>query len=165
MIPPATIPESIWKTVPTEAQAAISALVGSLEQRIAELEAENAELRRRLEQREHELQKIHQRKKHTQKGRNDPKATRADRRRKEHRKHPGSFRPEPPPGTEFTEHDIRPQQCSHCGAKDLEPTGQFEDHFVADIPEPKAEWHRYRRHVYRCRCCEHTCQGRGGDQG
>jgi TolA-binding protein len=56
MIPPATIPEPIWKTVPTEAQAAISALVGSLEQRIAELEAENAELRRRREQLEHELQ-------------------------------------------------------------------------------------------------------------
>jgi hypothetical protein len=32
---------------------------------------------------------------------------------------------------------------------------------VADIPEPKIEWHRYRRHVYRCRCCEQTCQAAG----
>jgi Transposase IS66 family/zinc-finger binding domain of transposase IS66 len=161
MISQTPIPASLWNTVPPKAQAAVSALVGSLEQRMAELEAENAELRRRLEQLEHELQKIHQRKKHPQNGRIDPKVPRTDRRRKEHRKHPGTFRPEPPPGTEFTEHDVRPQQCSHCGATDLEPTGQFEDHFVADIPEPKIEWHRYRRHVYRCRCCEQTCQGRG----
>src|SRR5580700_2177844 len=99
-------------------------LIEQLRKRIAELEAENAELRRRLEQLEHELQRIYQRKKQTQKGHNDPKATRTDRRRKEHRKHPGYFRPEPPPGTEFTEHDVHPQQCSHCGAKDLEPTGE-----------------------------------------
>jgi transposase len=131
-----------------------------LRKRIAELEAENAELRRRLERLEHELQKIHQRKKRTQYG-TDPKGTRVDRRRKEHRKHPGSFRPEPPPDAKFTEHDVHPQLCSHCGATDLESTGQFEDHFVADIPEPKLEWHRYRRHVYRCRCCHQTCQGRG----
>ena len=32
---------------------------------------------------------------------------------------------------------------------------------MADIPEPKVEWHRYRRHVHRCRHCQKTCQGRG----
>jgi transposase len=32
---------------------------------------------------------------------------------------------------------------------------------VADIPEPKLEWHRYRRYIYRCRGCQRTCQGRG----
>ena len=32
---------------------------------------------------------------------------------------------------------------------------------MADLPEPKLEWHRYRRHIYRCRCCQRTCQGRG----
>src|SRR3954468_16059142 len=140
MIPQTPIPASLWNTVLPEAQAAISALVGSLAQRIAELEAENAELRRPLEKLEHDPQKIHQRKTHTQKERTDPKAPRADRRRKAHRKHPGYFRPEPPPGTEFTEHDVRPPQCYHCGAKDLEPTGQFEDHFVADLPEPQIQW-------------------------
>jgi hypothetical protein len=129
--------------------------------RIAELEAENAELRRRLALLEHELQKIHQRGKRTRNGDNDQKKSRSDRRRKKHRKHPGSFRPEPPPDTVFIEHDVRPQQCSQCGGSDLEPTGQFEDHIVADIPEPKIEWHRYRRHIYQCRCCQQTCQGRG----
>ena len=55
MSPQPPIPESLWKIVPSQAQAAILALVGSLEQRIAELEAENAELRRRVAQLEHEL--------------------------------------------------------------------------------------------------------------
>jgi hypothetical protein len=132
-----------------------------LRERIAELEAEDAELRRRLAQLECELQKVRQRGQRTGHGPNDPSASRTDRRRKKYRKHPGSFRPEPPPNTAFIEHDVRPHQCPHCGEGDLEPTGQFEDHIVADIPEPKVEWHRYRRHVYRCRCCQRTCQGRG----
>src|SRR3954469_506385 len=132
-----------------------------LRERIAELEAENAELRRRLAQLEHELQRIHQRRKRPPTAHNHPKGPRVDHRRKEHRKHPGSFRPQPPPNTEFVEHDVHPQQCSHCGSSDLEPTGQFEDHFVADIPEPKIQWQRFRRHVYRCRGCGQTCQGRG----
>jgi len=126
----------------------------------ADLKAENADLRRRLTDVEHELQKIRQRSKKTY-AQKDKKLSRTDRRRKKHRKHPGAFRPEPPPDTVFIEHDVPPKQCSHCGGNDLEPTGQFEDHIVADIPEPKIEWHRYRRHIYNCRCCQQTCQGRG----
>jgi Transposase IS66 family/zinc-finger binding domain of transposase IS66 len=129
--------------------------------RIAALEAENADLRRRLGQMEHELQRVLQRGKRTH-GAGKPKGpTTADRRGKEHRQHPGVVRPDPPPGTVFVEHDVHPQQCCHCGGQDLEPTGQFEDHLVADIPEPKIEWHRYRRHLYHCRGCQRTCQGRG----
>jgi transposase len=128
--------------------------------RIAEVEAENANLRRRLADLEHELQKIRQRSKRTPASSKTKKNRVTDRRRKKHRKHPGSFRPDPPPGTPFIEHDVHPKQCSHCGGDDLEATGQFEDHIVADIPEPKIEWHRYRRHLYRCRGCAQTCQGR-----
>jgi hypothetical protein len=161
MAPQAPIPTPLWTTVPPEAQAAILSLVASFEQRIAELEVENADLRRRLAQVEHDLQNIRQRGKRTSKRHHGPGTPRTDHRRKPHRKHPGFFRAEPPAGTVFIEHDVRPQQCSHCGGSDLEPTGQFEDHVVADLPEPKLEWHRYRRHVYRCRCCQQTCQGRG----
>jgi hypothetical protein len=71
------------------------------------------------------------------------------------------FRPAPPPETKFQEHDVRPEECQHCGSHDLEPTGQFDDHIVADIPEPELEWHRYRRHISRCRDCHQTSQGRG----
>jgi hypothetical protein len=131
------------------------------DRRIAELEAENAELRRRIAQLEHQLQTVLQRRKRSKDKRPPRQGTPADRRRKEHRQHPGVFRPEPPPGTTFIEHEVHPQQCTHCGSQDLESTRKFEDHIVADIPEPKLEWHRYRRHIYRCRVCEQTCQGRG----
>jgi hypothetical protein len=140
--------------------AALKAEIAEVKAENAELRAENAELRQRLAHAEHEVEKIRQRRKktHAKKARKTP-AT--DRRRKKHRKHPGSFRPEPPPDTQFIEHDVHPQQCSHCGGHDLEPTGEFEDHVVADLPEPKIEWHRYRRHIYQCRGCQQTCQGRG----
>lgn len=127
----------------------------------ATLVAENAELRRRLADVEHQLQQILQRRKRGSAKRPAKAGTPADRRRREHRQHPGSLRPEPPPDTVFIEHEVHPQQCPHCGSSDLEATGAFEDHFVADIPEPKVEWHRYRRHVHRCRACQRSCQGRG----
>ena len=155
------IPPPLWNTIPPEAQAALLALIASLEQRIADLEAENADLRRRLAQVEHQLQNIRQRGKRLSHRRDEPHSLRTDRRRQDHRQHPGCFRPQPPPGTVFIEHDVRPQQCSHCGACNLEATGQFEDHVVADLPEPQLEWHRYRRYIYRCRSCQRTCQGRG----
>jgi hypothetical protein len=155
------IPAPLWNTIPPEAQAAILALVASLEQRITDLETENADLRRQLAQVEHQLQNIRRRGRRTSHRCDEPHGPRTDRRRQEHRRHPGSFRPQPPPGTVFIEHDVRPQQCSHCGASDLEATGRFEDHVVADLPEPRLEWHRYRRHIYRCRSCQRTCQGRG----
>jgi len=132
-----------------------------LRQENAELKAENAELRRRLAQLEHELQKIHQRRKRTRQGPSDAKDASKDRRHKKYRQHAGSVRLEPPPDTVFIEHDVHPQECCHCGSGDLEPTGQFQDHVVADLPEPQIDWHRYRRHVYRCRGCQRTCQGRG----
>jgi transposase len=132
-----------------------------LRQENAELKAENVELRRRLAQVEHELQAIRQRGKRTHPTANNSKRSAKDRRRQQHRKHPGSVRPDPPPNTVFLEHDIHPHECCHCGSGDLEPTGQYQDHVVAEIPEPKIEWHRYRRHVYRCRACQQTCQGRG----
>ena len=135
--------------------------IAELEAANAALHAENAELRRQLAQLEHQLQNIHQRRKRTVGDRGQRQGTPNDRRLKKHRKHPGFFRPEPPPGTTFIEHDVRPKQCPHCGGDDLEPTKDFEDHIVADIPEPKLEWHRYRRHVHRCRGCQRTCQGRG----
>jgi len=135
--------------------------IAELEAANAELQAENAALRRRLAQLEHQLQKFLQRRKRPLHKKAPRQGTPNDRRRQEHRKHPGVFRPEPPPGTTFIEHDVRPQQCTHCGSGDLEPTHKFDDHIVADIPEPKLEWHRYRRHIYCCRACQQTCQGRG----
>jgi transposase len=131
------------------------------DKRIAELEAANAELRRQIAQLEHQIQTILQRRKKRPNEKPPKQGTPADQRRTEHRKHPGSFRSEPPPNTEFIEHEVHPEQCPHCGSNDLEPTDRFDDHLVADIPEPKLEWHRYRRHIHTCRDCRRECQGRG----
>lgn len=131
------------------------------DRRIAELEAENAELRRRIAQLEHQLQTILQRRKRKTAQRTVRQGTPEDRRRQEHRQHPGVFRPQPPPETTFVEHQVHPSECRHCGSHALEATGQFDDHIVADIPEPQLEWHRFRRHAYRCLACERTSQGRG----
>src|SRR5271165_596611 len=103
MAPPPPIPAPLWETIPPEAQAAVLALIASLEQRIADLEAENADLRRRLAQVEHQLQNIRQRGKRPSHRRDEAHGPRTDHRRKEHRHHPGCFRPEPPPGTAFIE--------------------------------------------------------------
>lgn len=129
--------------------------------RIAELEAENAELRRRIAQLEQQVQTFLQRRKRTTAKGTPREGTSADRRRQQHRQHPGVFRPDPPAGTKFIEHEVHPRVCQHCGSSDLEATGQFDDHIVADIPEPQLEWRRYRRYVSRCRKCQQCCQGRG----
>jgi transposase len=140
---------------------ALLARVAVLEAENAELRSENAELRKRIGLLEHQVQTFLQRRKRGKPQRPPRQGTPDDRRRQPHRQHPGVGRPEPPPGTAFIEHDVHPQQCPHCGSGDLEATGQFDDHIVADLPEPKLEWHRYRRHLHRCRHCQRTCQGRG----
>ena len=84
-----------------------------------------------------------------------------DRRKQPHRKHPGVFR-EPPVVDENTiDHDVRLERCPHCGCDELEETGRFDDHLVEDIPKPKIELHRDRRHIQKCRECGRECQGRG----
>ncbi|HLJ95190.1 MAG TPA: hypothetical protein VKU02_18580 [Gemmataceae bacterium] len=92
--------------------------------------------------------------------RGEPTTARTDR-RTQPRNHPGCFRPEPPPRTVFVEQDVHPQQGTHGGGDALEPTGEYEDPVVADLPEPKIEWPRSRRPVYRYRGCPQTCPGRG----
>lgn len=125
--------------------------VGALLRRIAELEAEVARLRRRDYK--------------PQPNRKAPtKSKQQDRRTKRHRKHPGQFR-EPPkldelPPEQVQRHDVQVEQCPDCGSGRLTATGQFEDHVVVDLPEPKPEYHCYRRHEFECRDCGCKCQGR-----
>jgi hypothetical protein len=134
--------------------------LATLQVAYAHLQAENAQLRKQLEQVQHQLQTILQRRKKTR-GTADPQKSKTDRRRKGQRKHPGTTRPEPPPGTVFIEHTVIPEQCPHCGSHDLTPTGEVTEHTCADIPEPKIEWHRYRHPIHQCRQCQRTCAGQG----
>ncbi len=95
--------------------------IAELEAEIARLLAENITLRKRVEQLEQQVQKFLQRRKKTRSA-SDARRGEQDRRRKQFRKHPGSFRPEPPPGTVFIEHDVHPRECPHCGGHDLTAT-------------------------------------------
>jgi hypothetical protein len=71
-----------------------------------------------------------------------------DRRRKRFRKHGGIFR-EPPninlddiPPDQVIHHDVRVDECPCCSGKRLRGT--------VDIPEPKPEFHRFRRRESEC---------------
>ena len=117
----------------------------ALKVRVAELESENAELRLELQRRKKGFR---------------PKAnasTRAkstqDRRAAGERKHPGTTRPEPPiDESTVVHHEVVADVCPECRGT-LVDTGEFIDQIVEDIPQPKVEVHRYRRHVYTCSCC------------
>lgn len=119
--------------------------IAELKARVAELEAE---LRRRGKNYRPKGNAAKKKRKHP------------DRRRREHRQHPGSARPKIGGGEEAIHHDVHVDHCPFCGCA-VDATGDFEDVFVEDIPEPKVEIHRFRRHVYQCRCCQKKLKGRG----
>ena len=125
--------------------------VAERDARIFELEAENERLRRKG----HKPQA-------NRKASSETKAP--DKRTIEFRRHPGVFR-EPPrldeiPPERIEHHDVTLDLCPCCGGK-LIATGVFDDHMVVDIPEPKPEYHRYRRHEYHCGDCGKTVRGQG----
>jgi transposase len=134
--------------------------IATLQDRVADLEQQLAERDVRIAALEEELRrrgKVYRPRTNLP----PPAERRHDRRRRRYRKHPGVFRPAPRPDADAIHHDVHPGKCPYCGSSELEPTGAYEDHYVEDIPEPKVELHRYRRHVHRCRACQKTCQGRG----
>lgn len=132
--------------------AALRAQVAALLARVAELEAEVE----RLNRKGYKPQPNHQ---------SSAKAKRQDRRRKRHRKHPGQFRQPPKleeiPPEQIQQHEVQLAQCPCCGSERLSATGEFQDHVVVDIPEPKPEYRRYRRYEYACQACGQKSQGRG----
>lgn len=141
--------------------------IAVLERQTAALQNQNHQLRQQLAERDSRIAELEEELR--RRGKNyrpkpnaaaTPKSKR-DRRRKGSRKHPGMFRTPPTPDKDTVHHDVHPEQCPQCGCRELEPTGEFTDHYVEDIPEPRVELHRYRRHIDYCPCCEQVCQGRG----
>ena len=128
--------------------------------RVAELEDENADIRMRNAELEAELKRRGKRYRPKANAKKQAKKT-PDLRKQPHRQHGGVFREPPVPDENTIHHDVRLDSCPHCGCEDLEETGRFDEHLVEDLPEPKVELHRYRRHVQKCRGCGRECQGRG----
>lgn len=139
--------------------------VAALLRRVAELEKRVAEREARIVELEAEVKLLRRKGYKPQPNRQSSRTSkRQDRRTKRHRKHPGQFR-EPPklaelPPEQVHPHDVSVEQCPGCGSQRLNATGRFEDHVVVDIPEPKPEYHCYRRHEFECQDCGGKCQGR-----
>ncbi len=77
-----------------------------------------------------------------------------DRRAASERRHPGSTRPVPPIDESTVQHhEVTANACPACDGR-LVDTGEFFDQIVEDIPRPRVEVHRYRRHIYTCSCCD-----------
>ena len=147
--------------------ASLEAKIAQQEKTIARQAKTIAELRKALAQRDARIEELQAELKRRGK-KYRPKANviprrkgKQDRRRKRFRKHPGVFRPEPTPDADTIHHDVRLDKCLHCGSAKITPTGQYTDHLVQEIPEPKLELHRYRRHEYQCACCQKTSADRG----
>lgn len=138
----------------------------ALQERIAALETVVAELRRQLAERDARIAELEEElrrrdKNYRPKANTPPKKKAVDHRAKEHRKHGGFFRAAPPPADVTHEHEVYAQHCPHCQGQQLTPTGEHTDHFQVDLPEPKLEVHRFRRHVMQCGDCGRTCESRG----
>lgn len=125
------------------------ATIAARDARIVELESQVAELTVELQRRKKgfrpKANAISRPKKHK------------DGRRRGERTHPGVVRPPVPPGPDDIVHDLRHDACPDCGGS-LDDTGEFTEHTVEDIPPPKVEVHRYRRHRQRCSCCGKVSQ-------
>src|SRR3954468_7338921 len=144
-----SIPEPLWDTVPPEAQAAILAVIASLEKRIADLEA-------RLKQNSTNSSKPPS---------SDPPAIKVKRRPpappsgRKHGGQPGHKRHTRalvPPDQIRETFEIMPTQCVGCGAplegQDLDPVR----HQVAEIPPVRPDVDEYRLHRLTCSDCGAT---------
>jgi transposase len=149
MSPHAPIPESLWNTVPSDAQAAILSVLDSLQKRIAELE-------HRLN-----LNSTNSSKPPS----SDPPAVKVKRRpplppsvRKRggqlgHKRHTRAL---VPPEQLRETFEVKPTHCGGCGAslqgEDPDPVR----HQVAEIPPVRPDVDEYRLHRLTCSCCGTT---------
>jgi transposase len=146
MSPHPAIPESLWNTVPPEAQAAILAVIASLEKRIADVEA-------RLGQDSTNSSKPPSTDPHAVKVKRRPPAPPSGRKRggqPGHKRHSRALVPLEGLRETF---EVKPTQCQGCGAAlrgdDPDPLR----HQVAEIPPVRPDVDEYRLHKLTCSCC------------
>lgn len=144
------LPPQIWEMLTPEAQAAVLALVGRLEQRITELAQQVQDLKARLDQnstnssRPPSADPIGVKRK--------PPAPPSRKRRGGQKGHPRRMRALVPPERVASVTDCKPTQCRRCrhplSGVDVEPRR----HQVAELPPIEPEVHEYRLHRL---CCPH----------
>src|SRR5262245_37159189 len=146
MSPHPPIPESLWNTVPPEAQAALLAVIASLEKRIAELQATlnlNSTNSSKPPSTDPPAVKLKRR----------PPAPPSGRKRGGQPGHKRHTRALVPPEQLRETFEVKPTQCRGCGAAlqgdDPDPLR----HQVAEIPPVRPDVDEYRLHKLICSCC------------
>src|SRR5215472_339979 len=148
------IPESLWNTVPPEAQAALLTAWDSLTARIAELEARVRDLEARLK-----LNSTNSSKPPSSDPiglKRKPPAPPSRRKRGGQPGHPKAFRPLVPPEKLRSSRDCKPTSCRRCGhalhGEDPNPL----IHQVAELPQIEPIVDEYRLHRLTCPDCGTT---------
>lgn len=149
MSPHPSIPESLWNTVPPEAQAAILAAIASLEKRIADLEA-------RLNQDSTNSSRPPSTDPPAARVKRRPPAPPSGRKRGGQPGHKRHTRALVPPDRIRETFEVKPTHCGRCGAAlqghDPDPAR----HQVAEIPPVRPDVDEYRLHRLTCSCCGTT---------
>ena len=151
MSPHPSIPESLWNTVPPEAQTAILAVILSLEQRIAELEA-------RLNQNSTNSSKPPSTDPPDVKVKRRPPAPPSERRRGGQPGHRRHIRALVPPEQLRESFEVKPTHCEGCGAALQGDDPVPVRHQVAEIPAVRPDVDEYRLHRLTCPCCGTTAR-------
>jgi transposase len=146
MSPYPSIPESLWNTVPPEAQAAFLAVIASLEKRIADLEA-------RLDQDSTNSSRPPSTDPPAVKAKRRPPVPPSGRKRGGQPGHKRHTRALVPPEQIRETFEVRPSLCQGCGSAlqgdDPDPVR----HQVAEIPPVRPDVDEYRLHRLACSCC------------
>src|SRR5437763_1063373 len=146
MSPHPSIPESLWNTVPPEAQAAILAVIASLEKRIADLEA-------RLNLNSTNSSKPPSTDPPAVKVKRRPPAPPSGRKRGGQPGHKRHTRALVPPEQIREIFEVRPSLCKGCGSALLGNDPDPPRHQVAEIPPVRPDVDEYRLHKLICSCC------------
>jgi transposase len=149
MSPHPPIPESLWNTIPPEAQAALLAAFASLERRIAELEArlnQNSTNSSRPPSSDPPAVKVKRR----------PPAPTAGRKRGGQPGHKRHTRALVPPERLREAFEVKPMLCGGCGASLQGDDPDPARHQVAEIPPVRPDVDEYRLHRLACSCCGTT---------
>jgi transposase len=157
MVPQPPIPESLWKTVPSEAQVAILALLDSLQNRITELEQRVGDLEARLKLNSSNSSKppssdpIGLKRK--------PPASPSGRKRGGQPGHRRALRSLVPPEKVRSITDCKPTGCRRCGHTLAGDDPSPLVHQVAELPEIEPLVDEYRLHSLDCPNCGVTTCG------
>lgn len=156
MIIPPPIPESLWNTVPPDAQAAILAVLDSDQQRIAELERRVRDLEARLK-----LNSTNSSKPPSSDPiglKRKPPTPPSPRKRGGQPGHRKAFRALVPPEKLRSSRDCKPSACRDCGhpLHGTDPNPLV--HQVAELPKIEPFVDQYQLHRLSCpRCGKTTC--------